>query len=149
VSSTQAQLGEHKDDAKSHHPHWQKQFIRYVVVGTATNGGGYLLFFALTALGLHPVVAISIVYPIQICLAFILNKRWSFSHEGRVTSSLAKCLVAYAVCYLLNVAVLRLFVGHLGFSHLIVQAVAIPVFALLLFLIQKYWVFRQRRIEHG
>jgi putative flippase GtrA len=37
---------------------------------------------------------------------------------------------------------LKFFNGYLGYSHLIVQAIAIVVIALLLFLAQKFWVFR-------
>jgi len=37
---------------------------------------------------------------------------------------------------------LKFFNGYLGYSHLIVQAIAIVVIAVLLFLAQKMWVFR-------
>jgi putative flippase GtrA len=121
---------------------WGGEFVRYLVVGVATNGGGYLLFALLTALGIGSVAAISILYPIQIALAFLLNKRWTFGHQGKTRATVVKYLVALVVCYLLNVAALKLFAGYLGFSHLIVQACALVVLGGLLFVAQRYWVFR-------
>ena len=121
---------------------WTKQFTRYVIIGTIANGLSYLFFAVLTWWGLSPEFAITIVYLVQITLTFIFNKSWSFNHKGRASASAIRYLIAYLCCYILNVAVLKLFNGYLGYSHLIVQAVAIPVNALLLFLAQKYWVFR-------
>lgn len=121
---------------------WERQFVRYVVVGVATNGGGYLLFYLFTTLGLGSVVAISILYPTQLALAFVLNKKWSFAHEGRITVTAIKFLVAYAGCYVLNVAALKLFSDHLGLSHLVVQACAVVILACALFIVQRFWVFR-------
>ena len=123
---------------------WSKEFIRYVIVGLVANAFGFLLYILLTGLGVSPVVTISIFYPIHIGLGFYLNKKWSFSHKGRISISAIKYLIAYLGCYILNVAVLKFFHGYLDFSHLIVQAGAILVIALLLFLAQKYWVFRVR-----
>ena len=119
-----------------------KEFIRYIVVGAATNVVGFSLYGLFTKLGVSPVLTISIFYPIHIGLAFYLNKQWSFSHKGPISASAVRYLIAYIECYALNVAVLKYFSGYLGYSHLVVQAIAILVIALLLFLVQKYWVFR-------
>ena len=144
MCSEQVQAEHKAQDVPNPQIRWERQFIRYVVVGVATNGAGYLFFYLFTAVGLGPVVAISILYPIHLALSFTLNKRWSFAHQGRVTMTAVKFLIAYAGCYLLNVAALTLFADHLGFSHLIVQACAIVILACLLFLVQRYWVFRGR-----
>jgi putative flippase GtrA len=126
---------------------WTRQFASYVIVGLTANGFGFLCFAVLTWLGLSPEFAISIIYPIHITFAFILNKSWSFNHKGHISTTAVRYLTAYVACYVLNVAVLKFFSGYLGYSHLVVQAIAILVFALLLFLAQKYWVFRTRGIS--
>ena len=123
---------------------WSKEFVRYAVIGATTNVFGFLLYVLFTTLGISPVLTISIFYPIHIGLAFFLNKKWTFSHEGRISNSAVKYLIAYLGCYVLNVYVLKFFSAYLGYSHLIVQAIAILVIAILLFLAQKYWVFRVR-----
>jgi len=124
-----------------------KQFAMYAIIGLTTNGLSFLVFAVLTWLGLTSECAISIIYPVQITLTFILNKSWTFSHAGRISASAVRYLIAYAGCYVLNVAGLKFFSGYLGYSHLVVQAMAILVIALLLFLTQKYWVFRVRGVS--
>ena len=120
-----------------------RELIRYGIVGVTTNGFGYLLFVLFTTvLGVSPILTISIFYPFFLLLGFYLNKKWSFGHKGYASRSVVRYLLAYLGCYVLNVAVLKFFNSYLGYSHLIVQAIAIFPFALLLFLIQKYWVFR-------
>lgn len=126
---------------------WPKELIRYGAVGAGTNVFGFLLYVLFTTLGASPVLTISIFYPIRIGLAFCLSKKWSFSHKGRISTSAIRYLIAYVGCYVLNVAVLKFFSGYLGFSHLVVQALAILIFAMLLFLVQKCWVFRTQGIS--
>lgn len=123
-----------------------KDLIRYGAVGVSNSALGFLLYVLFTKLGASPVLTISIFYPIHIGLAFYLNKKWSFSHKDRIPAPVVRYLIAYLGCYFLNVTVLKFFSGYLGFSHLVVQAIAIFVFAFLLFLIQKYWVFRTQGI---
>ena len=124
-----------------------KQFASYAIIGLTTNGLSFLGFALLTWLKLSPVYAISIIYPVHITLTFILNKSWTFSHEGSISTSAVRYLIAYVGCYGLNVAALKFFNGYLGYSHLIVQAIAILVFALLLFVALKYWVYRVQNIS--
>lgn len=121
--------------------------MRYAAVGGAMNIFGFLLYVLFTTLGISPVLTISIFYPIYIGLAFYLNKKWTFNHKGHIPTSAVRYLIAYVGCYVLNVIVLKLFSGYLGYSHLVVQAMAILVIALLLFLAQKYWVFRVRGVS--
>ncbi|MGA3086642.1 MAG: GtrA family protein [Thermodesulfobacteriota bacterium] len=126
---------------------WPKEFVRYAVVGAATNVFGFLLYVLFTTLGVSPVLTISIFYPIHIGLAFYFNKKWTFIHKERISTSAVRYLMAYIGCYVLNVAVLKFFNGYLGYSHLVVQAIAVVIIALLLFLVQKHWVFRTRGIS--
>ncbi len=120
----------------------KKQFIRYVIVGLSTNVAGFLIYILVTSLGVSPILTISIFYLIYICLSFYFNKTWSFGHHSQRAVSAMKYLIVYCSCYILNVILLAYFNSYLGFSHLIVQAGAIVPIALLLFVAQRYWVFR-------
>lgn len=122
---------------------WSKEFIRYACIGAATNVVGFLLYALFTTLSVSPVLTISIFYPIQIGSVFYLNKKWSFKHKGRISTSAIRFLISYVGCYVLNVAVLKYFNGYWGYSHLLVQAVVVVVIVPLLFVTQKLWVFRE------
>ena len=110
---------------------WSKEFIRYAIVGGTMNIFGFLLYVLFTTLGVSPVLTISILYPIYIGLAFYLNKKWSFNHKGRISTSAIRYLITYLGCYFLNVAVLKFFSGYFGYSHLVVQAIAVVIIVLL------------------
>ena len=118
-----------------------KQLLRFGIVGVVSNALLYVFYFALTWAGLGYAVAVTLLYVVGVAQTFVFNKRWSFGHAGGVTRSLAKYLAVYGACYLLNLALLTACVEYFGYSHAIVQAAAILPFALLVFFLQKYWVF--------
>ena len=126
---------------------WRKQLIRYGLVGATTNLGGYLLFYLLTLAGMRPVGAISIMYPVVIGMSYLLNRKWSFEFGEHWVWPAVKYLIAYAACYGLNAAAHEIFYERLGYNELVVQALAICVLILPLFLTLRYWVFRTRKVE--
>jgi putative flippase GtrA len=121
---------------------WTVQGLRYIIVGVVSNAGLYCLYLIATRFGMGHKSAMSLMYAVGVLQTFYLQRRWTFSHNGRVSVSLVRYLLAYALCYLGNLATLAWFVDVLGWPHQAVQAGAIVGFALILFLLQKFWVFR-------
>ena len=120
----------------------QRQLVRYAVVGLASNLLCYLGYLALTALGMDPKLAMSILYAVGVLQTFIVNKKWTFEHGGTRGTAFYRYCSAYAMGYVFNLAVLYLMVDRFGFPHQVIQALMILVLAALLFLAQKFWVFR-------
>ena len=118
------------------------EILRFGVVGLASNALLYLLYLATTAIGVEPKAAASLIYLVGVLLTFVLNKRWTFQHEGHVRRTAARYWVAYAFSYAANMVLLIIFVDIGGFDHRVVQGVLIAVIGLVLFALQKYWVFR-------
>ena len=52
-------------------------FIYPGVVGLVSNGIGYLLYLGITAAGVGPKLAMTILYVIGVMQSFIFNKGWS------------------------------------------------------------------------
>lgn len=123
------------------------QFIRYVTVGLASNLVLYLAYLALTAAGLESKVAMSLLYLLGVAQTFAINRHWSFRHGGMRGPAFVRYCTSYALGYLINLVILMLLVDWLGFPHQIVQGVAILAIAILLFLLQKYWVFRPTSVS--
>lgn len=123
----------------------QGQFARYAAVGLASNLVLYLAYLALTALGLGPKVAMSILYALGVAQTFAFNRTWSFGHEGGLHRAFTRYVASYAFAYGLNLGVLWLAVDREGLPHEIVQGVMILTLAVLLFLLQKFWVFPETR----
>ncbi len=120
----------------------QKQLLRYAAVGVASNLLCYLVYLGLTRLGMDPKLAMSLLYALGVLQTFVANKRWTFEHGGARGPVFYRYCVAYGAGYLFNLGVLYILVDRLAYPHQAVQGAMILVLAAMLFLAQKFWVFR-------
>ncbi|MBM3676972.1 MAG: GtrA family protein [Actinobacteria bacterium] len=118
------------------------QFIRFAIVGAASNLVGYLAYLGLVALGVGPKLAMSVVYAGGVLQSFLFNRAWSFRHSGPLGGSFARYVASYALGYLANLAVLAIAVDRFGLPHAWVQLAMMGFLAVGLFLMQRLWVFR-------
>lgn len=127
----------------------RRQLLRYAVVGVTSNLFLYLAYLMLTALGSGPKIAMSIVYVSGVAMTFVANRAWSFNHRGMAHWSFVRYVIAYMLGYLLNLGLLWICVDSMQLPHHVVQAAAIVVVALSLFLMHKYWVFVPAKIHRS
>jgi putative flippase GtrA len=120
------------------------EFARYAIVGIASNGVLFVFYLLLTGAGLEPKLAATIAYGAGVLQTFVFNRSWSFRHAGARGPALGRYIVAYASGYVLNMAVLATLVDGAGLPHQWVQGITILALAALLFLLQKFWVFRDK-----
>lgn len=118
------------------------QLLRYGVVGLFSNAVGYLLYLALTAAGMGPKLAMTLLYALGMIQTFFFNKRWSFRHGGAHGPAFVRYCTTYSIGYLINLGMLYLLVDRFHYPHWAVQGVMILLISLLLFLMQKHWVFK-------
>lgn len=119
------------------------QVVRYGLVGIASNLAGYLLFLLLTWWGLEPKRAMTVLYTAGAAIGFFGNRQWAFGHRGSLLSAGVRYGLAHLCGYALNFTLLLVFVDKLGYSHALVQGIAIFIVAGVLFLLFKYLVFPQ------
>lgn len=120
---------------------WKTQSFRYVLVGVISNLVLYIAYLGLTALSMAPKSAMSLLYVVGVVQSFVFNKRWTFGYAGSIRKVLPRYAVAYGGSYLLNLALLAILVDYFRWPHQIVQAGAMGLNALILFLLQRHWVF--------
>lgn len=118
------------------------QLIRYTFIGLLSNMVLYLAYLSLTALGMETKLAMSVLYAVGVAQTFILNKRWTFRYGGAHRSAFVRYCISYALGYFINLLVLYVLVDCLHYPHQIVQGMMIFWLAAMLFLLQKFWVFR-------
>jgi putative flippase GtrA len=125
------------------------ELVRYAIVGLILNFIGYVMYLAVTAYWLSPVVTVSIFYPLSVLAGYCAHRRHTFRHDstGLHGLKLIRYIVVYAVGYLINIALLDYLHGVLGYPHQWVQAAAIFVVAGFLFVAMKFFVFREA--AHG
>jgi putative flippase GtrA len=118
-----------------------KQLFRYALVGTTINIAGYLVYLLITFLGVTPKIAVTFLYIAGASVGFWGNRKLAFMHQGSLLGSGVRYIIAHIFGYLLNLAILILFVDMLGYAHQWVQAFAVFVVAGYLFLAFKFFVF--------
>jgi len=74
-------------------------------------------------------------------MGFLANRRFTFRHDGGIGITGVRYLLAQVAGYLLNLVLLLLFVDWFDFPHQIVQAIAIVVVAIFLFVVLRLFVF--------
>jgi putative flippase GtrA len=121
--------------------------FRYAVVGIISNTSGYIVYLVLTYFGTTPKITMTFLYLISATLSFFGNRNLTFSHKGTLLGSGFRYIIAHIFGYILNFAILTLFVDRLGYAHQIVQAIAILVVAAFLFTTFKLFVFRPTNAE--
>lgn len=120
----------------------QLQLIRYAVVGVMSNLLCYLAYLGLAALGMDPKLAMSVLYCVAVLQTFVVNRNWTFKHRGSRRAVFFRYSAAYALGYVLNLSVLYILVDLHAYPHQVIQGMMILIIAAMLFLAQKYWVFR-------
>ncbi len=118
-----------------------QQVARYGIVGLSANALGYLLYLALTTMHVEPVVAMTLLYVVGVLQTFIFNRRWTFEHGGRVGVAFKRYVFLYLLGYGINLAVMRLLVGAMGWPHQWVMLGLVLGMPLFFFVGQKFWVF--------
>lgn len=125
------------------------QFLRYALVGVLSNASGYLIFLLVTWLGVGPKLTMTLLYGVGATLGYFGNRHWTFSYRGHLWTSVAKYMVVHLCGYSINFFMLFYFVDRLGYPYQWVQAVAVVVVAIFLFVMFRGFVFRQHPEQPG
>jgi putative flippase GtrA len=115
--------------------------VRYGLVGALTNLAMYLLYLLITYFGVEPKQVMTGLYLVGALIGFVGHRNWTFTHEGALLGSGARYAIAHVCGYLINYLLLAVFSDRLGYPHQWVQASAILIVALFLFVTFKLFVF--------
>ncbi len=119
-----------------------RQARRYVIVGLGSNLALYAIYLLITSLGMGHMAAVLVLYPLGVLLTFAFNRNWSFEHSGPGAVALRRYFLVYLAGFIVNLALIYLFVDVWNYPHQLVQGVLILFVAALIFTGQKLWVFR-------
>jgi putative flippase GtrA len=117
------------------------QIFRFGLVGLISNGVAYAVYLALTAAGMDPYAAATVVYVVALAVGFAGHRRVTFAHQGRLGPAAVSYLVVYAIGYFMDIAILAVGMDVLGQSHVIAQAEAVVVVAIYLYMALRLFVF--------
>lgn len=118
------------------------QLWRFGLSGAAINVALYLVYLALTALGLSPIAAASAVFLGGIPISLFVHGRVSFRSRPATRAATLVFWGAYLLGYGVQIGVLSLLHHGLNLPHPLAQLMAMGLVAITLFVVQKWLVFR-------
>ena len=118
-----------------------RQFFSYALIGVLTNFLGYATYLILTYLWGTPKLTMTALYFVGASIGYLANRRFTFRYDGGIGVAGVRYLLAQVAGYLLNLVLLLLLVDWFDFPHQIVQAIAIVVVAIFLFIVLRIFVF--------
>lgn len=121
------------------------QLLRYAILGLTLNIIGYLIYLSVTALGVSPLTTVTFFYPLSILAGYFAHQRHTFQRKAQNLrrTALIRYVLVYVAGYLVNAVMLEVLHRQMGYPHQMVQLVAIPIVAALLFIAMKFFVFRK------
>ena len=133
-----------------------KKFIKFIIVGVInTIVGTAIMFGAYNLLGCSYWVSSAANYILASILSYVLNKKFTFEHEGNVAKSGVRFVINIAACYLIAYGIAKPFaIWMLSGSSITIQEnvamfVGMCIFTGLNYFGQRFFVFKQEdEMEH-
>ncbi len=117
---------------------------RFALVGIANTLIGLAVIFAAKGLvGAGDIAANATGYGVGLVVSFLLNRSWTFSHDGEMLAAALRFLAAFAVGYAMNLATVLGLVHALGINAYLAQVLGVPPYAMTFFLLSKHFAFRR------
>jgi putative flippase GtrA len=116
-------------------------FVRFAIVGVCSNAALYLAYIGLSLAGMGHKTAMTVTFVLGILVTFALNRSWSFQSSRPAAGAFVRYAATYLFGYAVNMLALVLLVDVAGFPHQLVQALMVVLVAVLMFVLQRRWVF--------
>jgi putative flippase GtrA len=120
--------------------------LRFGVVGVVNTVLGLAIIFVAKAfLGLEDLAANLLGYGLGLVCGFVLNRSWTFRHEGRAFAAFWRFGLAFAVAYVLNLVTVFGLRDAMGVNSYLAQAGGVIPYTISFYLMSAYFVFPARR----
>lgn len=124
---------------------WREELLlnfRYTAAGALNALVGVTAIVAFTLLGLGPSVANLAGYIVGLMFSFFISKKFVFRSSGGIGREGLRFISAFITCYLLNLLVLYLCHEKAHLNIYISQTVAVFTYAVSMYFMQRFIVFR-------
>jgi putative flippase GtrA len=117
--------------------------IRFIIVGIANTLIGLAgIYSCKWLLGFGDVLSNICGYLIGLAASFVLNRNWTFRHQGAALVALARFLAVFALAYLLNLVAVLILIRFVGMNAYLAQAAGIVPYTVVFYLGSRYFAFR-------
>lgn len=116
--------------------------LRFLVTGVANTALGLLVVIACAHwLGWSPYAANATGYAAGLAFGFVVNRGWTFGDRRKVAITAPRYVLAFAISYAANLAVLTAALQLVAVPTAFAQALALSTYSLVFFLLCRYFVF--------
>jgi len=123
---------------------WRGQVLRFLVVGLANTLVGLGAIWLLIGLaGWTDLQANAAGYAVGLCFSFVLNRRWTFAHQGDWRPALWRFLLVFAVAYGANLLAMMALRDGLQVNRYVAHALATVPYTAIFFLGSRLFAFRK------
>lgn len=121
------------------------QLIKYGLVGIInTSITAIIMYLLMNGFGVDYTISNAIGYIAGFFNSFMLNKIWTFkSNKASTISQFIRFAVVFAICYILQLGLVVLFVEHFKISENISQLIGMIFYTLIGFFFNKIFTFKQ------
>ncbi|MDR2968449.1 MAG: GtrA family protein [Tannerellaceae bacterium] len=120
-----------------------KQALKYGVVGVGnTIITAVVIWIMMKPLGFSDVVSNITGYVAGLLNSFIWNRQWTFKSSAGWGSSAVRFGLVFAVCYLMQLALLLFLNRHLTIDSYYNQLIAMVFYTIINFVMNKYFTFK-------
>ena len=113
-------------------------------MGLVSNAVLFILYLLMTNAGVGPKISATVAYVLGVLQTFVFNRSWSFRSVATPGPAFVRYVLLYSGGYVANMLILAVFVDRAGYRHQWVQGVTILALAVISFVLQKFWVFREK-----
>jgi putative flippase GtrA len=117
--------------------------VRYGIAGLLNSLIGLSAIWALTIMGVVPIAANILGYALGLAFGFLNSRKFVFRSAGRFGHEARKYMVAFAVCYLLNIIMLQICISVLLLNVLLSQGIAVFSYVISMYLASRLYIFRE------
>jgi len=114
---------------------------RYAGSGALNTVTGFAVIFALMALGFSPYIANIGGYLVGFILGFVVSKKFVFRSNGHFVGESIRYLVAFLICFCLNLVALQIALTTLNIRALLAQLLAAVVYTISMYMLTRWFVF--------
>lgn len=114
---------------------------RYAGSGALNTVTGFAVIFALMALDFSPFIANIGGYLVGFILGFVVSKKFVFRSNGHFVGESIRYLVAFMICFGLNLLTLQIALSKLHINALAGQLLAAVVYTASMFIFTRWFVF--------
>jgi len=115
------------------------EFFRFLLVGISNTLVGLTVIYGAKGIfHVGDIFANAAGYLVGLSVSFVLNRSWTFRHEGTIAAAAIRFFLAFLIAYTINLTVVLGLIHGFSINSYFAQAMGIPPYTVTFFLLTKY-----------